>query len=500
MKFSARAQAPNKAKENILILGVYQSAPDKVLESVHTKPFNRQLSSLAASKIFNGASGSKYFLRSSEESSPSLLFVGLGETGSASPEDFRSAGAKIYAALNAEKAATAAVNSDSFSPQKTKKTFSADDFILALAEGIALSDYGFDKYLTKKREAHLKELAFYSEKKASSLEGILERAEATAKCIFIARDLSNEPGNMLPPMELAKRIQKISKENGLSCKVMGLTELKKEKMGALIGVGQGSVNEPCLIVVDYKPKKAKKNAPPIALVGKAITFDSGGISLKPGAQMDEMKHDMSGGANVFAAALLASKLSCPNPIRVVIAAAENMPDGNAIVPSTILHTRAGKTIEVLNTDAEGRLVLADALDFAQDSNPEILINMATLTGAVLVALGNVASGIMGNDEELVKEFLGIASFTEEKHWELPLYKEYAEDMKGKVGDLRNIGSNRDAGSSKGGVFLQAFIRPKVKWMHIDCAGTAWNQRHLAYTQHGATGHGVRTLAEFCLKH
>jgi leucyl aminopeptidase len=216
--------------------------------------------------------------------------------------------------------------------------------------------------------------------------------------------------------------------------------------------------------------------------------------------MDEMKHDMSGGANVFAAALLASKLSCPNPIRVVIAAAENMPDGNAIVPSTILHTRAGKTIEVLNTDAEGRLVLADALDFAQDSNPEILINMATLTGAVLVALGNVASGIMGNDEELVKEFLGIASFTEEKHWELPLYKEYAEDMKGKVGDLRNIGSNRDAGSSKGGVFLQAFIRPKVKWMHIDCAGTAWNQRHLAYTQHGATGHGVRTLAEFCLKH
>lgn len=498
MKLSAKSQAIGKAKEEVNVIGIYQAAPEKPILNSAAKPHAELLRKLGEAKVFQGSSGSKYFVRSHTEGSPSLLFIGLGETDKADPEELRSAGSRIFAALQAEKIAAAALCGDSFLPGKAKKGFAAEDFSLALAEGLALSDYGFDKYLTKKREVFLKEITFYSDKKSAKLSAALERAEATAECVFIARDLSNEPGNILVPEEMAKRIQKISKENGLHCKILHMPELKKEKMGALIGVGQGSANPPCLIVVDYKPKKAKKGAKKIALVGKAITFDSGGISLKPGAQMDEMKHDMSGGANLFAATLLAAKLGSPNPISLVIAAAENMPDGNAIVPSTILHTRAGKTIEVLNTDAEGRLVLADALDYAQDGDPDIVINMATLTGAVLVALGNVASGIMGNDKGLIKDFLAAAEKTEEKHWELPLYKEYIEDMKGKVGDLKNIGSNRDAGSSKGGAFLLAFIKPKVKWMHIDCAGTAWNQRHLPYTQYGATGHGVRTVAEFCI--
>lgn len=500
MKLSAKSQSITKTKEAARVFGVFQSAADKPQVGPLLKPHDKLLAKLAADKIFSGAAGSKYFVRGLEADSPSLLFVGLGEVGAATPEDLRGAGARAYAALNSEKIAEAAIAADSFLPGKPKGGFDSNDYWLALAEGLALSNYGFDKYLTKKREAALKTATFYSEKKAQRLSAILERATATAECVFIARDLSNEPGNILVPEELARRIQKLAKEHGLGYKVLHLPELKKEKMGALIGVGQGSANPPCLIALDYKPKKAKKGAKRIALVGKAITFDSGGISLKPGAQMDEMKHDMSGGANLFAATLLAAKLGCPNPITTVIAAAENMPDGNAIVPSTILNTRSGKTIEVLNTDAEGRLVLADALDYAQDSDPEIVINMATLTGAVLVALGNVASGIMGNDQGLIEEFLEAAARTEEKHWELPLYKEYAEDMKGKVGDLKNIGSNRDAGSSKGGAFLMAFIRPKVKWMHIDCAGTAWNQRHLPYTQHGATGHGVRTVADFCMNH
>ena len=499
MKLIAKPQSIAKAKETTHVYGVFQSAPDKPLLSPLLKAHETAIQRLAAAKIFSGAASSKYFLRAQDDSSPNLLFIGLGEAGSATPEDLRGAGARAYAALNGEKVAAAALAADTFFPPKPKKGRDADDYFLAFAEGFALSDYGFDKYLTKKREAVLKQAAFYSDKK-KSLGKALERTKAAAECIFIARDLSNEPGNVLVPEELGRRAVKISKEHGLSCKVLHMAELKKEKMGGLVGVGQGSANPPCLIVVEYKPKKAKKGAKRIALVGKAVTFDSGGISLKPGAQMDEMKHDMSGAANLFAATLLAAKLGCQTPITLVIAAAENMPDGNAIVPSAILETRSGKTIEVLNTDAEGRVILADALDYAQDSDPEIVINMATLTGAVLVALGNVASGIMGNDEGLIEEFLAASARTEEKHWELPLYKEYAEDMKGKVGDLKNIGANRDAGSSKGGAFLMAFIRPKVKWMHIDCAGTAWNQRHLPYTSHGATGHGVRTVADFCLNH
>lgn len=499
MKLSAKFQSIEKSDIAVRVIGVPQSGPDKIAASGAIKAFADMLKSLSDAKVFTGGLGSKYFLRSTEKGTPSTLFVGLGENGKATPEDFRGIGAKIYAAVNAEKEETAAIALDTFNI-KGAKGFDANDFVLGLAQGLVLSDYGFDRYLTKKRDQFFKESVLFAAKKSAKLESLLERAEAEAEAIFIARDLSNEPGNMLTPMEFAKRAQKYAKDYHVSCKVLTLADLKKEKMGGIIGVGQGSANPPCLIRVDYKPKNAKKNARRIGLVGKAITFDSGGISLKPGAQMDEMKHDMSGGANMLAATLLAAKLGCPNYISCYIAAAENMPDGNAIVPSAILETRSGKTMEVLNTDAEGRLVLSDALDYAQDDKPDALIDMATLTGAVLVALGNVASAIMGNDAGLIEDFKKAAERTEEKHWELPLYKEYAEDMKGKVGDLRNIGSNRDAGSQKGGAFLQAFIRPGTKWMHIDCAGTAWNQRHLPYTQHGGTGHGVRTLVDFAFNY
>lgn len=498
MKLIAKFQSLAKLGSPVKVYGVFQNAPDKALVSTSIREQEDTLQVLSEQKLFSGASGSKYFLRSTDEKKPSLLFIGLGEPSKATPEEHRSAGAKILATLQAEKIAEAAVSLDSFAPAKLSKGFQTEDMFLGLAEGLYLANYGFDKYLSKKRENHVQNIALVSDKKSAKLEAILDRAKATAEAVFIARDFSNEPGSVLTPLEMAKRIQKIAKDNHLQCKVLTLPELKREKMGGLIGVGQGSANPPCLIVVRYKPKKVKKGAKHLALVGKAITFDSGGISLKPGAQMDEMKHDMSGGANVFAATLLAAKLDCPNYVTAYIAAAENMPDGNAIVPSAILHTRSGKTIEVLNTDAEGRLVLADALDYAQDDKPDAIIDMATLTGAVLVALGNVASGIMGNDSELIAEFQKAAGRTEERHWELPLYKEYAEDMKGKVGDLRNIGSNRDAGSQKGGAFLQAFVRPGMRWIHIDCAGTAWNQRHLAYAPYGASGHGVRTLADFAL--
>jgi leucyl aminopeptidase len=297
-------------------------------------------------------------------------------------------------------------------------------------------------------------------------------------------------------MELARRAQKLAKEYGITCKVLDTKLLKKEKMGGILGVGQGSVNPPCLIVLEYKPKKAKKT---IAFVGKAVTFDSGGISIKPGAGMEDMKHDMSGGADVIAATLLAARRKCDNHIVCVVPSAENMPDAGALIPSAVLRARSGKTIEVQNTDAEGRLILCDGLDYAQDFDPDVIIDVATLTGAVVMALSNVAAGIMGNDEGLMAKFKAAAAETEERYVELPIFQEYIDDIKSKIADIKNMGGEKGAGSQKAGAFLKEFIRKGNKWLHIDIAGTAWSTGKVAYhPAYGASGHTVRTLTQFAM--
>jgi leucyl aminopeptidase len=267
-------------------------------------------------------------------------------------------------------------------------------------------------------------------------------------------------------------------------------------MGGLVGVGQGSVHLPVMIVMEYKPKKPKKK---VAFVGKAVTFDTGGISIKPGAGMEDMKHDMSGGADVIAATLLAAKLKGENHVICVVPAAENMPDGNAIVPSAILTARSGKTIEVQNTDAEGRLILADGLDYVQDFKPDVIVDVATLTGAVVMALSGVAAGIMGNDESAMKKWKEAAAVTEERYVELPIFQEYVDDIKSKIADVKNMGGEKGAGSQKAGAFLQEFIRKGNKWIHVDIAGTAWAGAKIAYQPtYGASGHTVRTLTQFAL--
>lgn len=495
MNITVKTQSFGKTSENVLVMGVHSNEKKEALVSKLLKPYADHLKSLGAEKVFVGSPGSTYFLRNFD--GQSLLFFGLGEAKSASCEVVRCAGAKVSKILAAEKVKSAAVSIDTFTSSKGSKGAKAEDYVQAFAEGAFLATYKFDKYKTDKKKENVKvDLVLVQENRAAANSKAVEVAEACADAVFIARDLSNEPGSTIYPQTLAKTTEALAKKYGVKCKVLDVPAIKKEKMGGLMGVGQGSSRTPRFIILEYKPKKAKRGAKKVGFVGKAITFDSGGISLKPGLQMDEMKHDMSGGANVIAATLLAAKLKCPNPVSAYIAAAENMPSGTAIVPSTILNTRSGKTIEVLNTDAEGRLVLADALDYAQDEKPDYLIDAATLTGAVVIALGNVCSAIMGNDQKMMDKYMSAAEKTGEKHWQLPIFKEYTDDMKGKVGDLRNIGGDRSAGSSKAGAFLQEFVRDGVSWMHIDCAGSAWNQRHLPYAGMGASGHGVRTLCEF----
>ncbi len=494
MDITVKTQSFEKTTQNVQVLGVFTNSKKEPVFSKTLKSYQSTIQKLAEAKVFSGDSGSVYFLRNLD--GKDLLFFGLGEAKNCSTEDLRIAGAKVYNSLVSEKVKSAAVSIDSFSTAKGSKGAKPESYVQALAEGAFLSTYKFDKYKSDAKPAPKLELVFTQTNRSTANQKAVEIAEATADAVFIARDFSNEPGSTIYPETLAKQTEQLAKKYGVKCKVLDVAAIKKEKMGGLIGVGQGSARTPRFIILEYKPKKAKRGAKKVAFVGKAITFDTGGISLKPGASMDEMKHDMSGGANMIAAILLAAKLKCPNPVTAYICAAENMPGSNAIVPSTILNTRSGKTIEVLNTDAEGRLVLADGLDFAQDSKPDYLIDMATLTGAVVVALGSICSAIMGNDDKMLAKYKAVAEKTGEKHWELPLFKEYTDDMKGKVGDLRNIGGDRSAGSSKAGAFLQEFVKEGTSWMHIDCAGTAWNQRHLAYAGQGATGHGVRTLYEF----
>ncbi len=322
--------------------------------------------------------------------------------------------------------------------------------------------------------------------------GLREAAAMTAGCLF-ARELVNLPPNLLTPAALAGKARAMARREGLKCRVLGVPELKKLKMGGLLGVGQGSAHPPRLIVVEYKGSR-RAGAPKFAFVGKGVTFDSGGISLKPGAGMDEMKADMAGAAGVLGAALTIARLKLPVNLQVVVPTAENMPDGGAIKPADVLTMASGKTVEVLNTDAEGRLILADGLWYAGRGKPDYLLDMATLTGSCVVALGKHFAGIMGNSAELMETLKQAGGETFERVWPLPLVDEHKEIMKGTWGDLQNIGGGREGGALTAAAFLSAFVDEQVAWTHLDIAGPSYLAKGDAVCPAGGTGFGARLLA------
>jgi len=314
----------------------------------------------------------------------------------------------------------------------------------------------------------------------------------------LARQLSNEPANALPPAALALAAQRVARETGLRVRVLDVAELKRRKMGGILAVGAGSANPPRLIVLEHgragrKPRGGRRQDT-ICLIGKGITFDSGGISIKPSAGMEEMKHDMSGAAAVLGALRACALLGIPHHVVGVIGAAENMPSGTAYRPGDIVTTMSGKTIEVLNTDAEGRVVLADALHYARTQyQPASMIDLATLTGACVVALGKWASGLFGNDEKLIERVRRSGETTGERVWPLPLWDGHKKHVRSKVATVKNTGG-RDAGSSTAAAFLAAFVGD-TPWVHLDIAGTAWATQAGPYQSIGATGVGVRLLLD-----
>ena len=335
-----------------------------------------------------------------------------------------------------------------------------------------------------------------SKSRKASIEKSIARAEKIIDAVHTARDLISHPGSTATPTFLAEHAKKIARKNKITCKVLGQKEMEKLGMGSLLGASQGSDEPPALIALEYNGA-GKKKAPTV-IVGKGVTFDTGGISLKPGASMDEMKMDMSGAATTLATLQLVSSLKLKINIVGIVAAAENMPSGSAIKPGDILKSMSGKTIEVLNTDAEGRLVLADALTYAQRYKPKEVIDLATLTGAVLHALGHQAAAVIGNNTAMIQKLKNAGEATGERVWELPLWPEHEKATKSDIADLKNIASpGVGAGTIMGAAFLKAFAGEQP-WTHIDIAGTAWGFDR-PYTNKGASGFGVRLLLSYLEK-
>ncbi len=425
-----------------------------------------------------------------------LLVVGTGESKNISAEEARVAAGVAVKALQAQKIAQATFDFDSLS----RGSKNAANQMRAVVEGALLCAYEFKEFKSKPKkndepETKLLELAIETRNLNKSLQKGFEEGEILAEETNFARELGDRPANALTPSILAEKIQARAKGSKLKVTVWDKARIKKENFGGLWGVGNGSDHDPRFIIMEYYG--AAKSAKPVCLVGKGLTFDSGGISIKPSAAMDEMRYDMSGAGAVTGAMFALAKLKAKVNVMAFIASAENMPSGRAAKPGDIFVHRNGKTSEVLNTDAEGRLVLADALAYASEQKPQAIFDAATLTGAIVVALGNTHTGLFTRDEKLVKRIAQACEASGEAVWPMPLTDDHLEDMRGAFADLSNISSTKGAGSATAAAFLGEFVDREIPYAHFDIAGTAWNvANRLPYiARKGASGVMVRTFVE-----
>lgn len=409
-----------------------------------------------------------------------VFAVGLGKKKGAGTEAFRRAAGALVGAVRGKRESVAVLCAEN--PQ-------------AVAEGLLLATYKYEEY-KKGDEDKLKALALVYGDAASRgpVEKACAKAALYAEAVFLSRDLVNRPPSDKAPQTFAD-LAETFKGAGVTVKVIDAEAALKMGMGAFHAVGRGAKQPPVMVHMVYKPKAATKKR--VALVGKGLAFDSGGLSLKPAQSMEDMKCDMAGAASVLAVFKVIARLQPKAEVHGIIACAYNMPDGDSYKPGDVLKAMNGKTIEVWNTDAEGRLVLADALCLAVKQEPQMILNMATLTGAVIIALGSKVAGVMGNDPKVVRSVIDAGRRADEAYCELPLVEDYKENIKGNIAELLNISKARgEAGSIIGGLFLQEFVDGKP-WAHLDIAGTAFSSgEYNSYTPKGGTGAPVRTLLEW----
>ena len=385
-----------------------------------------------------------------------------------------------------------------------KKYFESEDYYYqTFAEGVLLGNYDFAKYKSKKEKSKVLDVYFYAENE-KKLKTALKVAQNLINSVNLTRDLQNEPANNLTPELFANRVVSEVKQYGIKATVFGEKEIQKRKMGGLIAIGQGSGNKPRFIVLEYKPKAGAKKSKKIklktiALVGKGITFDTGGISIKPSKGMGEMKADMSGAAVVVGTLIAAAKNNLPVHLFGVIPSAENMVSGEAIRPGDIIKISNGKTVEIEDTDAEGRVVLADALHYASQLKPDQIIDLATLTGACVVALGEFVAGMFTKDDAMAEQIYKSGMITYDRVWRLPMWDDYNEFIKSDFADVANLGNTRWGGAITAAKFLEHFVDKNIPWTHLDIAGPAMNNSSRSYTKKYMTGFGVRLLFDYLSK-
>jgi leucyl aminopeptidase len=374
------------------------------------------------------------------------------------------------------------------------------DFAQAVAEGLTLSEFNAGSYKTADPappRVPAWTVVVGGSEAAARANGSVARGRLLGECSNLARELANEPGNALTPREFASRCERIVTDAGVSCEIFDEQRIGELGMGLLLGVARGSSEPPRLMVFRYEPSGAPKT-PVLGLVGKGITFDTGGISIKPADGMERMKDDMAGGAAVACAMRAIALLGAPIRVVGVVPTTENMPGGRAIKPGDVLKSASGKTVEVINTDAEGRLILADGLWYARQLGATHLVDVATLTGACVVALGKITSGLFGTPQEWVDEVRRVADREGDRAWPMPLFDEYRDQLKSEIADLMNTGG-RPAASITAAMFLKEFSGA-LPWVHMDIAGTAWADEAKPYLPKGPTGVAVRTLAELAFTH
>ena len=419
-----------------------------------------------------------------------LLLVGLGKREAVTAESVRRAAAEAVRRARELQVAALSIGAVDDLP------LDAAAVGQAFAEGLALGAYRYWKYrtgLTTEQTFAVESATVYTgDARAADLSAGVTAGQAIAGGVALARDLVNSPGYAMTPARMGEEAVALGERLGLKVTVLDKAQLTEQGFGGILAVGQGSSNDPCFIIMEHG---AAGDGPTICLVGKGLTFDSGGLSIKPAEAMDTMKSDMGGAAAVFGAMQTAAELKLPLHVVGLVSSAENMPSGTAYRPGDVVTTLSGKTIEVLNTDAEGRIILSDALFYAQRYNPAAIIELSTLTGAIVIALGSHATGMMATDQALADRVSQAGETSGERVWQLPLWPEYHEMIKSEIADIKNIGG-RAGGSITAGAFLAAFVGD-YPFVHLDIAGTAWADRPAKpYEAQGGTGVGVRLLAEF----
>lgn len=491
MNLSTQSKRGDQVNADVLVLPVFESKTlGKAAKALDNK-MNGWLRLAARDEEFTGKAGQSLVVHAHDTMKPTrVVLVGLGARKEATLEHLRRAAGSAIVTANAKKASTVTVALDD-----AVAAWNMEKAAHAFAEGATLANYTFEKYKQDNAGRVKKTIMLCaSEAQEKAARKGLREAKMMAAAASYARDLVNEPAINMKPSTLAAHARKLGKQTGVTTKVYNEKWLREKKMGAILAVSAGSDEEPYLVHMKYTPrKKAKKS---IAICGKGITFDSGGISLKPTGYLENMKMDMAGAASVLA---LFSQITALKPdveVHGVFVAAENMPSGRATRPGDVITSYSGKTVEITNTDAEGRLILCDALAWAEKTlTPDMIVDIATLTGAAIIALGQEVAAVFGDDEKLVKAYMDAAEDTGEAHWRMPLIEEYKPLLKSPIADCNNSPNTIWAGSTIGALYLQQFIED-TPWLHIDIAGPAWAEKQmLPYAPVGATGFCVRSVMQ-----